>query len=303
MGRDLQAIADEVREELEQRGASAVQVQGDLDIDRIGTTAGPQPMQQAATLEVDFDGTSEMLTNAVRSMDTVMVESYTMEDYPGGDVHVSGDLWVVEQVSPGATPGGNTARTTTQQGGGGNISPADPPTAPVDPPAENEATQDPHVAPGGTWAIEDENGIPDEYPVEVWPVRYWEPVPEVQALTVLRYVPDAAGALEWWDGLEWWAGYARLVPEGLTGGGTLQDDLLATLRAGGLHFQGHTVRISYEDPSGWCGWAATDFPVEVSGVPVYTDSNIEVAQLDHTEAGSLTEGLAQGVREVRRQVL
>lgn len=278
---DLQEVVQQVADELEQRGAKAVDVQGDIAAD-VFAVGSDTPVQREATVQVDFDGDPEMLENAVRALDCVACDQHHTEVYPGGDVHVSGDLHVVEAVSPGGNPGGNAD--------------ASPSPDPVPPPSED--VRDPHVPPGGKWGIPDENGITDQREVEVWPVRVWEPRPQVPAISTLRYIPHPSAG-----GLEWWGGYARLAPPDQVQSAGLYGHMKQRLREKRITCEGHEVGISYTDDSGWVGWSATDLPVEIAGIPVFSSAALEVAQIDHHEAGDTTERLAQAVLEVRREVL
>ena len=154
------------------------------------------------------------------------------------------------------------------------------------------------MKPGGTWAIEDENGIADECEVAHWPVRMWEPAAGVPAVTVLRYVPAPRA-----QGLEWWSGYVKLAEAPVQPSGGRWQQALRVLRTALPEYEGVEVPISYYDPQGWVGWTACDLPVQVAGVPVFSSVSTEVAEMDHQEAGDVTAALAEAALRVRHEVL
>lgn len=267
----------EVQEELEQRGAENVDVGGTVSLHSYGEQDSP-----GGTVEVEYTGDEDWLRHAVAEVDGVHFSRVDSQQWPGGDTLVEGEIVLPEGGSPPSNPGGHV--DTSGSSGG--------PTVP--PPAE----RDPHVPPGGTWGIPDENGLTDECEVEVWPVRMWQPVPDVPAVSMLRYIPDPRA-----EGLEWWSGYALLAPQDEVPSAGLYGHMKERLREKRITYQGHTVPISYHDDEGWVGWTADSIPVEVHGVPVYSAVDGEIADLSHQEAGDLTEDLARAVLEVRREVL
>ena len=262
---EIQRAVNRVKEELEQRGARAVSVQGNVQVGEYQQASDPLGVQPTATASVDYDGDPEWVRNAVRSLNQVEVQDVQDETYPGGDTHVSADIVLLGSRSGGSNPRGNVDTS--------------PSSSTVPPPVENEATQDPHVAPGGTWVIQDENGIADEYEVEVWPVRVWEARPGVPAATVLRYIPHPAA-----EGMQWWSGYVRAAPE--DGLGSVDWQSLRARIDAGSHSSDHPC-ISYYDGAGWVGWKHG----EVRG------------EVDNQVAAEATKALAQAALEARREVV
>mgnify|MGYP006280596749 CR=1 FL=1 len=260
MASDRQQDLGEVRDELEQRGARNVDVGGTVGLHAYGDEDSP-----GGSVQVEYTGDPETVRHAVAEVDRVRVDSVDSQEWPGGDTLVTAEIALLEGGSPGANPRG---RVDTSGG-----------SSTVPPPAENEATQDPHVAPGGTWAIEDENGIPDEYEVEVWPVRWWEPRPDVPAVSVLRYIPHPVA-----EGKEWWAGYVRLAPE--DGAGSIDWQGMRN-QVDATSYRSDHPPLSYHDGHGWVGWKEQDLD----------------HRPDNYEAGDLTEALAQAALEARREVL
>jgi len=274
MGSDhLNDLVDALRDELEARGARAVSVSAEtMDLFAVGSS---EPEQSVGSIDAEYDGDPERVRNAARDVDGVAFDSMSTESYAGGDTHVSATLHVVDGGSRGATPGGSS-----------NVSPSTPPQHPnartrtPGPPYEDksESEQDPHVRPGGHWAEEDANGFLTNYPVEVWPVREWEPYEDVPALTALRYVPDERSGRR-----EWWTGYVKLAP-GLLSSLDWQQ-LRNRLDA---EFHDHPVlSVEYHDGSGWVGWSEID----------------SVVNVDHQQAGDLTEEMARAALRAREEVL
>lgn len=256
-----QDTVERVVEELEQRGAEQPSVEGDISL--AAFAGGSEQRDPSATVE--YLGDPETVRHACRELDGVQVLDVSTQPWPGGETEVKAEIVVRDAGSGGSNPGGNVDTS------GGN--------AAVPPPAENSATQDPHVPPGGTWAIQDEAGFTDEYEVEVWPVRMWVPRTKVPAVTMLRYIPHPAA-----EGMEWWAGYVRLAPEdglGSVDWQALRNQVDATA------YRSDHPPLTYHDGDGWVGWVEGD----VDG------------HVDHHRAGDVTEALAQAALEARREVL
>lgn len=272
-----QERVDRVLEELEERGARAAAISGNTSI-----AAYAQAESGAATtVTLEYDGEKETVRHAVGSVDQVDLGQVQTEQWPGGDVHVTAEIMLLDGGSGGANPRGHV-----------DTSPSSVPE-----PEVSEDDQDAHVPPGGTWAIRDENGIADEYEVEVWPVRCWEPVPDVPAITMLRYIPAPEA-----HGLEWWSGYVRLAPE--DGAGSIDWQAMRNrLAAERITHDGHEVPFSYYDTEGWVGWSAADLPVHMAGIPVYSSADTDLAQMSNQDAGSVTEQYAKAARKVRAEVM
>lgn len=282
---DAQETAQRLAAELEQRGARAVDVQGDLAVDAFDSTndgQGQRLFGHDAEIQAEYDGDPEWIRNAVAEVQGVQVQRVDDEQYPGGDTRVMADIVLLDGGSGGSNPGGNVD--------------ASPDTTPVPPPAEDE--QDPHVPPGGTWALEDEAGVRDECEVAHWPVRCWTPPGGVPSVIVLRYIPAPRAR-----GLEWWAGYVLLDPRDDAWSGVPGTSLRTRLEAQQVQWEGHQVPISYQDDDGWVGWSAHDLPVEVAGIPVLSNVPTEVAAMDNHDAGDVTRALSEAALKVRHEVL
>lgn len=263
-----QQHADRLRGELVSQGAQAVTVSGSA-----GLGGGP------TTLSVEFDGDPEMVRYAVGEVDGLRLKGQPQaHEWPGGDTHVEAEITVPEVGSGAFTPGG-----------GADDSPSSVP------PPEDEG--DPHCAPGDGWPVEDENGITDEYEVEAWMVRSWQPVGSVDAMTVLRYVPAPEA-----HGLDWWAGYVRVAPADTDA--ALVETMRARVRDRCPEYEGVPVPTSYHDSHHWLGWSEADLLAEVAGVPVVSSvPEDSFGQVDHQEAASITEGFARAAQRVRGEVL
>lgn len=279
MASDRSEKLAQVQEELEQRGAENVDAGGTVSLHSYGEQDSP-----GGSVQVEYTGDPEWLRHAVAEVDGVVFSSVDSQAWPGGDTLVEGEIVLPEGGSPASNPGGNVDRSGSSGG----------PT--VEPPPEAE--QDAHVPPGGTWGLPDENGLMDHFEVEVWPVRCWQPVPDVPAVSMLRYIPHPRA-----EGLEWWGGYALLAPKEVVQSAGKYGHMKERLREKRITYQGHTVPISYTDDEGWVGWSAASIPVEVHGVPAYSSVATDMAELDHHEAGDLTTDLARACLEVRREVL
>ena len=272
-----QEAVDRVVDELAQRGAEDPTVQGDITLTKYATDRD----HPGADATVEYLGDPETVRHACRSLDQVAVLDVTTQPWPGGEMEVQAEIVVQDGGSGGVNPRGN----------------ADSSASSTVPPPEDEDQQDPHVPPGGTFPLTDDTGFTDHYEVEVWPVRWWEPRPDVQAVLVLRYVPAPEA-----EGLEWWAGYCRLVPEGHVTDGALHDDLLERLREQRIHAAGHEVNVDWHG-GGWVGWSEAALPSPVKGVPVFSTVPEAWGELGNQEAGDLTTALAQAVLKARREVL
>ncbi|AGM11832.1 hypothetical protein M201_gp63 [Haloarcula californiae tailed virus 2] len=269
MASDQDAV-DRVVEELEQRGAEQPTVEGDISL--AAFAGGKDQRDPSATVE--YLGDPETVRHACRSLDGVEVLDVSTQPWPGGETEVQAEIVVRDAGSGGSNPGGNvdTSGSTT-----------------VPPPDTDE--QDPHVPPGGTFPLTDDAGFTDQHEVEVWPVRWWEPRPDVQAVLVLRYVPAPAA-----QGLQWWAGYVQ------AGVGLEFDRLLDRLREKRIHAAGTEVAVDWHG-GGWVGWSEASLPGEVAGVPVFSTVPHDWNGMGNQEAGEITTALAQAVLEARREVL
>lgn len=290
---DAQEAAQRLAEELEDRGARAVDVQGDLAVDAFDSTndgQGSRLFGHDAEIQACYDGDPEWVRNAAAEVQGVQVQRVDEQPYMDGTTRVSADIVLLEGGSPGVHPGGH-ADTSPPKHPNSRCG-----TSPVEPPPEAE--QDPHVKPGGTWSIEDENGFADGCEVAFWPVRVWKPPGGVPAVSVLRYVPAPRA-----HGLEWWGGYVRLAEDPPAPSSGLFQKALRRLRAEGVEWRDVEVPISYYDAQGWVGWTACDLPVEVAGIPVFSSVATEVAEMDHQEAGDVTREYSEAALRVRREVL
>jgi len=278
MASTRQQRVDQVVAELEQRGADRPTVQGDISLTKYAT----EKDHPGADATVVYLGDPETVRNACRSLDQVQVLDVSTQPWPGGEQEVTAEIVVLEGGSGGANPRGN----------------ADSSASFAVPPPEDEDMdeQNPHVPPGGTFALKDGIGFTDHYEVAVWPVRWWEPRPEVQAVLVLRYVPAPAA-----EGLEWWTGYCRLVPGGQVTPTTAHEDLLDRLNEKRIHAAGYDVNIDWHG-GGWVGWSEASLPSTMAGVPVYSSVPEDWGELGNQDAGDLTTALAQAVLTARREV-
>lgn len=270
MASDRQQNVDRVVDELAQRGAEDPTVQGDITLTKYATDRD----HPGADATVEYLGDPETVRHACRSLDQVAVLDVTTQPWPGGEMEVQAEIVVQDGGSGGTNPGGN----------------ADSSASSTVPPPEDEDEQNPHVPPGGTFPLTDDTGFTDHYGVEVWPVRWWEPRPDVQAVLVLRYVPAPAA-----EGLEWWAGYCY------AGAGLEFDRLLERLREQRIHAAGHEVNMDWHG-AGWVGWSEASLPSTMAGVSVYSSVPEDWGELGNQEAGDLTTALAQAVLTARREV-
>lgn len=270
-----------VVEELEQRGAEDPTIQGDPSLAKY-TTERDHPK---ATHTVEYVGEPETVRHACQALDRVHVLGVTTDAWPGGALAVSAELAITGHIG-------------VLDGGSGGTNPrgnADDSASDTVPPPEHETERNPHVAPGGTLPVRDDAGFIDHYEVEVWPVRWWEPVPDVPAVLVLRYVPEA-------DGLEWWTGYCRLSDRGEAP----LERALRRLREKRIHAAGLGVTIDWHG-GGWVGWSETkSTETALDGPAVHSGPvgwNMPMSDMGNQAAGDCTTVLARAVAEVRREVL
>jgi len=289
--RDDQHKAMRVVEELEQRGAEDPTIQGNMSVAKY-TAERDHPK---ATHTVEYVGEPEMVRHTCQALDRVHLLGATTDAWPGGalavtaEIAITGHIGVLDGGSGGTNPRGNAADSTSA----------------AVPPPENENEQNPHVPPGGLYAVQDEHGFHEQYDVEAWPVRWWEPRPDVPAVLVLRYVPYHRA-----QGLEWWAGYCRLA-----GDSDRADRVLERVREKRIHPTGREVDVTWHGGpvnvdwygSNWVGWSEATLASEAHGVPVVHSGPkgwMENREgIGNQAAGELTTALAQAVREARREVL
>jgi hypothetical protein len=270
MASNRQQKIDRVVEELEQRGAEDPTVRADIPLTKY-TTEQDHP---GATATVEYLGDSTTVRHACRTLNQVQVLDLTTQPWPGGEQEVKVEITVLDNGSGGATPGGNADSSAS---------------SPV-PPPDDEDDQNPHAPPGSTFCFRDRSGFTDHHEVAVWPVRWWEPRPDVPACLVLRYIPHSRA-----EGLEWWSGYCSLGTE-------RPERVLERLREKPIHAAGHTVNVDWHGSS-WCGWSEASQMSHVGAVPVFSSEPQDWGELGNQEAGDLTSALAQGVLEARREVL
>lgn len=272
-----QDVVERVVEELHERGAADPTVQGDISLTKYAT----EKDHPGADATVEYLGDAETVRHACQNMDRVQLLDVSTHPWPGGEQEIQAQITVQDGGSNGVNPGGNVDDSASNSV----------------PPPENDDEQNPHVPPGETFPLTDETGFTDHYKVAVWPVRWWEPRPDVESVIVLRYLPHPQA-----DGLEWWAGYCRLGTEH-------PGRVLELVREKRIHaptvdcvnWHGGDLTVDWHD-GGWAGWSEASVPDPPTGVPVFTNVPENWGRIENRDAGRLTTALAQAVLEARRRV-